>query len=79
MFKKAFKVSSNNNLSGKDRKKLIKDLIKYYDPDSVNALLDSNTNIVVSKVTGSKMALYTANDVPILVDESNKGDYFPTG
>lgn len=78
MFKKAFKVSSNNNLSGKDRKKLIKDLIKYYDPDSVNTLLDSNANIVVSKVQGSKMVIYTSSDVPILIDESNKGDYFPT-
>jgi len=79
MFKKAFKVSSKNNLSGKDRKKLVTELSKYYDPESVSMLLEKNNpTVIVNKVQGSKIVLYLIDDIPVLVDESGKGDLFPT-
>jgi len=79
MFKKAFKVSSKNNLSGKDRKKLVNDLSKYYDPESVSMLLEKNNpSIVVNKIQGSKIVLYLIDDIPVIVDASGKGDLFPS-
>jgi len=79
MFKKAFKVSSNNNISGKDRKKLITELSKYYDPECLNSLLSKNSQVItLNKVSGSKVQLYISGDTPILFDTSGKGDIYPT-
>jgi len=79
MFKKAFKTSSNNNISGKDKKKLIAELSKYYDAECLSSLLGKNTEVItLNKVQGSKMQLYIAGDTPILFDVSGKGDIYPT-
>lgn len=79
MFKKAFKVASTNSLSGKDKKKLIADLSKFYDPEAINILFEkSNPNLVANKLQGSKIQIYIAGDVPLFVDATSKGDFFPT-
>jgi len=79
MFKKAFKVSSNNSLSGKDKKKLASDLQKYFDPETVNIILEKNNPIVtVNKLQGSKIQIFYIGDVPLFVDATGKGDVFPT-
>jgi len=79
MFKKAFKTSSNNNISGKDRKKLISELSKYYDAECLKNLLGKNDQVItLNKVQGSKMQLYIAGDTPILFDVSGKGDIYPS-
>jgi len=79
MFKKAFKVSSNNSLSGKDKKKLATDLNKFFDPEIVNIILEKNNPIVtVNKLQGSKVQIYLIGDIPLFVDATGKGDLFPT-
>jgi hypothetical protein len=79
MFKKPFKVASHNSLSGKDRKKLAADLKKFLDPDAVAALLENNDpDVVINKISGSKMVLYSIDNVPYFIDATGKGVYFPT-
>jgi hypothetical protein len=79
MFKKPFKISAHNSLSGKDKKKLAADLKKFLDPDSVAALIENNdTDVVINKISGSKMVLYSIDNVPYFVDATGKGVYFPT-
>jgi len=79
MFKKPIKVSSNNSLSGKDVKKIVADLSKFLDPVSVSALLEQNKPVItINKLSGSKMVLYSIDNIPILVDATGKGDYFPS-
>lgn len=80
MFKKSFKVATHNVLSGKDRKKMRQVLSAKFDPASVDILLGkSDIEIFCDKLAGSKTYIYTWNDIPILVDENGKGNYFPTG
>jgi len=79
MFKKPFKIASHNSLSGKDKKKLIADLKKFLDPDSVSLLLENNNcDVVISKLSGSKMVLYSIDNIPFFVDATGKGAFFPT-
>ncbi len=79
MFKKTLKVASSSALTGKDKKKLISDLSKFFDVESVKALIEKNDPIVTSnKLSGSKMLIYTIGDVPIFADATGKGDLFPS-
>lgn len=80
MFKKAFKVATHNVLSGKDKKKLRQDLAALFDPTSVDILLGKpEAEIFCDKLSGSKTLIFTLNDIPIFVDATGKGTYFPTG
>jgi hypothetical protein len=78
MFKKPIKTSSDNLISGKDKKKLKADLGKLYDQKSVDHLIDSNKELSSQKVSGGKMVLYVNETFPLLADATGKGDYFPT-
>lgn len=79
MFKKAFKVSSHNAISGKDKKKLVTDLKKLYDDESVSVLLETGDPAIVSdKVSGSKMVVYSLDGIPLFVDSTGKGALFPS-
>jgi len=79
MFKKTLKVSSSEALTGKDKKKLISDLSKFFDVDSTKALIEKNDPIVSkNKLSGSKMVIYTIGDAPIFADATGKGDLFPS-
>jgi len=79
MFKKTLKVSSSEALTGKDKKKLISDLSKFFDVDSIKALVEKNETIVTkNKLSGSKMVIYTIGDAPIFADATGKGDLFPS-
>lgn len=79
MFKKgAFKVASDNLLSGKDKKKLKSDLAKSYHLPSVEHFFDKTENLWCQKLSGSKILIYKTDSFPALVDPTGKGDYFPT-
>ena len=78
MFKKPIKFSSSNTISGKDRKKIRKDLSKNFNNESVDQLFINNEEIIVEKVQGNKMHIYRNQTQPLFVDTSGKGDYFPT-
>lgn len=45
MFKKKFKVSSNNILSGKDKKKIIKDLTKICNGECIEHFFEKNEKV----------------------------------
>lgn len=45
MFKKKFKISSNNILSGKDKKKMIKDLSKICNEVCIEHFFEKNEKI----------------------------------
>ena len=78
MFKKAIKTSTHNLMSGKDMKKLKKDLCKLFDSDSVTKFFENNDKLSCDKLSGSKILMYTNDDYPVLIDATGKGDYFPT-
>ena len=79
MFKKTIKVSSHNVISGKDRKKLCADLKKLYDDQSVTLLLEKGDPAITSdKISGSKMLVYSIDNVPLFVDSTGKGALFPS-
>lgn len=79
MFKKAFKVSSHNAISGKDKKKLAANLKKLYDEESVSLLIEKgDPTINCDKLSGSKMLIYTIDSIPLFVDSTGKGALFPS-
>ena len=78
MFKKSFKIATHNAVSQKDKKKLKKDLAKFFDQESIDYLFIYNQEIFIDKVQGQKMFIYTNGEIPLFVDSTTKGDFFPT-
>lgn len=78
MFKKKFKISSNNILSGKDKKKIVKDLSKICTGECVEHFFEKNEKIFQNKLQGSKIVIYSIEEYPAFIDATSKGDYFPT-
>lgn len=78
MFKNAIKVSSHNDISGKDRKKLKKDLIKAFDTQVVDQIFIRSQTLAVTNLQGSKIQIISDEDDPLFVDSTSKKDYFPT-
>jgi hypothetical protein len=58
MFKKAVKVSAQNQLSGKDRKNVKNKLATLFDEPTLETLFNKNDKIVCNKISGSKMLIY---------------------
>ena len=58
MFKKAIKVSAQNQLSGKDRKSIRNKLVAHFDTPCVEAIIAKNDKINCNKISGSKMLIY---------------------
>ncbi len=52
MFKKAFKISSNTSVGGKEKKNLKKDLSKLFDKESIDHFIDNNEKIICEKISG---------------------------
>ena len=61
MFKKAVKVSAQNQLSGKDKKTIKAKLIDYLNEACVEKLFAMNEKIISCKISGSKMLIYTGD------------------
>ena len=78
MFKKALKISAQNQLSGKDRKNLRNKLSIQLDPKCVESVMTTHEKISCNKVTGSKMLIYMGDEFPLFVDGTGKEDYFPS-
>lgn len=66
-------------ISGKDRKKLKKDLGKFFHADTIDQIFVHTEEILQEKIQGNKMHIYKDSKNPIFVDPTGKGDYFPTG
>lgn len=69
MFKKELAVSTTNRISNKDRS-LIKDqMLACMHPDSVAKFFEDNKVLSCSKISASRMLLYSAEDgTPVIVD-----------
>lgn len=78
MFKKAFKVGSHNAMSQKNRKKLKKDLSKAFDSDVVDQVFINSGEFSETKLSGSKVIIYSNDDAPLFVDCTSKKDFVPT-
>lgn len=79
MFKKPLKSAQSNLISQKDRKKLKKDLSKYFHSDTIDQIFINTDEITCDKIQGNKTMIYKDENNPIFVDPTGKGDYFPTG
>ena len=79
MFKKAVKIGAQNQLSGKDRKTIKTKLTALFKAECVEAVLSKYDKITCNKASGgSKMLIYTADSMPLFVDGTGKGDFFPS-
>lgn len=79
MFKKAVKIGAQNQLSGKDRKTIKTKLSGLFKGECVEAVLNKYDKITCNKASGgSKMLIYTADGMPLFVDGTGKGDFFPS-
>lgn len=74
MFKKPIKFSQTNIVGGKDRKKLKKDLSKYFHSDTVDQVFLNTDELTQEKVQGNKVVIYKDAKNPLFVDTSGKGD-----
>lgn len=71
-------MAQSNVISGKDRKKLKKDLGKFFHADTIDQIFVHTEEILQEKIQGNKMQIYKDDKNPIFVDPTGKGDYFPT-
>jgi len=78
MFKKPLKSAQSNVISGKDRKKLKKDLAKFFHSDTLDQLFVNTDEIVQEKIQGNKTLIYKDSVNPLFVDPTGKGDFFPS-
>lgn len=78
MFKKPLKSASANPVSGKDRKKLKKDLSKYFHSDTLDQIFLNTDEFIQEKFQGNKIVIYKDAVNPLFVDPTGKGDFFPT-
>jgi predicted ribosome-associated RNA-binding protein Tma20 len=70
MFKKRFKLSAENQLSGKDKKQLRARLAEIVGPLTAGHFVDNSRKLVGKKVQGSKLVILTEEDNPMVVDLS---------
>jgi predicted ribosome-associated RNA-binding protein Tma20 len=78
MFKKAIKISGQNQLSGKDRKIMRNRLVELFNEECIDKIMNINDKIIACKTSGTKVIIYNGNDYPLFVDQNGKNDYFPT-
>ena len=78
MFKKAIKVSAQNQLSGKDKKNIKNKLVNLFDSNSIETLIAKQDKLLSNKISGSKMLIYIGDEYPIFVDGTGKEDFFPS-
>ncbi len=83
MFKKPFKLQSQNNLKSSEKKKLKDSLLKAYphvtseEFDSV--LGGSKDNLALGKISGTYTLIYLLQGQPLFFDLDGRGDFYPTG
>lgn len=58
MFKKKFKVASENQLSGKDKKILKANLAKVVPAEAAEHFVNKSERIIAKKLHGSKTVIY---------------------
>lgn len=78
MFKAPIKVASHNPISNKDRKKLKKDLCKFYPSDVVDIIFINSPEISATKLQNSSIIIYSDEEFPLFVDSTSNGDFFPS-
>jgi translation initiation factor 2D len=78
MFKKPFKIASEDTLAAKDRKKMRQDLSDQFDKDSVEKLFIYAETIKAQKLEKSKIVIYRDETDPLVIDSTSNKDYFPT-
>ncbi len=71
MFKKAFKVQSTNNISGKDKKKLIQQLKKKMNSQAIDEFFSHYETITVNKVSGQKVIIFNCDKYPAFFNIDN--------
>ena len=79
MFKKGFKTSTNNKLSGKAQNALKQALLLQYDPPVLTKLFSDNKHIHTTKISGTKTIFYLVDNDPVFVQpDVALNFYFPT-
>ena len=82
MFSKAFRVKSNSQMKGSDKKKLRADLKKRFgrlNDDDLNALVPTKSDVVIAKIqtfSGENVLLYVHDRKPAFFQLD--GEFFPT-
>lgn len=78
MFKKEFQTNNLNKMSNKDKNRLKERLTACLRAEAVEAIANNCKDLWTKKIQGTKGILYLNGDMPILVDPTDHGDFFPT-
>ena len=83
MFKKPFKLQTQNLLKGSDKKKFRDIVSRQFSarlrPEDLDLLVPLKGNVSTAKIADSRMVLYFLESEPIFLDMNGRNDLIPTG